>query len=144
MLKWFAEIFPQVVVNALIQAIPSIVHVLLVCIVFWLIFCIMGVNLFGGKFRRCIDEMENVLSFNVVTTRVECLAKNYTWSSPSINFDNVLQGYLALFQVVGFIPIVNININFRGRQIISKQFCFNSYSWVFNSRIKCTIKEEKF
>jgi hypothetical protein len=35
-----------VVVNALIKAIPSICNVLLVCLVFWLIFGIMGVQLF--------------------------------------------------------------------------------------------------
>ena len=42
----------QVVVNALVQAIPSIFNVLLVCIIFWLIFAIMGVQLFAGKFYR--------------------------------------------------------------------------------------------
>ena len=39
----------KVVVNALIGAIPSIANVLLVCLVFWLIFAIMGVNLFNGR-----------------------------------------------------------------------------------------------
>ena len=35
---------PQIVVNALMYAIPSIINVLLVCLVFWLIFSIMGVQ----------------------------------------------------------------------------------------------------
>jgi hypothetical protein len=34
----------QIVVNALMYAIPSIFNVLLVCLVFWLIFSIMGVQ----------------------------------------------------------------------------------------------------
>ncbi|MEQ2162314.1 Sodium channel protein type 9 subunit alpha, partial [Goodea atripinnis] len=42
-----------VVVNALLGAIPSIFNVLLVCLIFWLIFSIMGVNLFAGKFHSC-------------------------------------------------------------------------------------------
>lgn len=42
----------QVVVNALVQAIPSIFNVLLVCLIFWLIFAIMGVQLFNGKFYK--------------------------------------------------------------------------------------------
>ena len=25
------------------------------CLIFWLIFSILGVNLFGGKFGRCVD-----------------------------------------------------------------------------------------
>ena len=40
----------QVVVNALIGAIPAIANVLVVCLVFWLIFAIMGVNLFNGRY----------------------------------------------------------------------------------------------
>jgi voltage-gated sodium channel type VIII alpha len=42
----------QVVVNALVQAIPSIFNVLLVCLIFWLIFAIMGVQLFAGKYHK--------------------------------------------------------------------------------------------
>lgn len=42
----------QVVVNALVQAIPSIFNVLMVCIIFWLIFAIMGVQLFAGKYFK--------------------------------------------------------------------------------------------
>jgi hypothetical protein len=41
-----------VVVNALVQAIPSIFNVLLVCLIFWLIFAIMGVQLFAGKYYK--------------------------------------------------------------------------------------------
>ena len=44
----------KVVVNALVQAIPAIFNVLLVCLIFWLIFSIMGVQLFMGKFYHCI------------------------------------------------------------------------------------------
>jgi len=92
-----------VVVNALIQAIPAIFNVLLVCLVFWLIFSIMGVNLFSGRFKHCIDAEGLTVHYNVVSSRNECLALsylNYSWTNPKINFDNVLNGYLALFQVV--------------------------------------------
>jgi voltage-gated sodium channel type VIII alpha len=46
----------QVVVNALVQAIPSIFNVLLVCLIFWLIFAIMGVQLFAGKYHKVISS----------------------------------------------------------------------------------------
>ncbi len=38
--------------NALVQAIPSIFNVLLVCLIFWLIFAIMGVQMFAGKYYK--------------------------------------------------------------------------------------------
>ncbi|ESO06390.1 hypothetical protein HELRODRAFT_64539 [Helobdella robusta] len=92
----------KVVVNALIQAIPSILNVLLVCLVFWLIFSIMGVNLFMGKFGRCVDadgvkiEIDTLNKFNIN------IGHNMSWFNPKVNFDNVLLGYLALFQVATF------------------------------------------
>lgn len=92
----------RVVVNALIQAIPAIFNVLLVCLIFWLIFAIMGVQMFGGKFHRCVDFNQEVLDYSEVPTRQDCLLKNHTWSNPQINFDNVLNAYLALFQVVRY------------------------------------------
>ena len=91
------------VVNALIQAIPAIFNVLLVCLVFWLIFCIMGVNLFGGRFESCVNSSAELVSVALVSNKNDCLAKahlNYTWEYPKINFDHVFSAYLALFQVV--------------------------------------------
>lgn len=43
-------------------AIPAIFNVLLVCLVFWLVFSILGVQLFGGKFYKCVDEEGNRFS----------------------------------------------------------------------------------
>jgi len=93
----------QVVVNALIQAIPAIFNVLLVCLVFWLIFSIMGVNLFGGRFASCLDEQGQLVNATLVPNKTVCAELkhlNFTWSNPQINFDNVMIAYLALFQVV--------------------------------------------
>lgn len=55
----------RIVVNALMYAIPSIFNVLLVCLVFWLIFSIMGVQFFGGKFYKCVDELGELLPLEV-------------------------------------------------------------------------------
>nr|XP_048279403.1 sodium channel protein type 10 subunit alpha isoform X5 [Myodes glareolus] len=99
----------RVVVDALVGAIPSIMNVLLVCLIFWLIFSIMGVNLFAGKFSRCIDTSNNpfsVVNSTVVTNRSDCCNQNYTghyfWVNVKVNFDNVAMGYLALLQVATF------------------------------------------
>lgn len=36
----------------------------------------------------------------IINNRTDCLNENLTWTNSKINFDNVGQGYLALFQVV--------------------------------------------
>lgn len=93
----------QVVVNALIGAIPSIMNVLLVCLIFWLIFSIMGVNLFAGKFGKCVNRTGFIHTATVVNNRSDCLAMNNTqfyWTKVKVNFDNVGLGYLSLLQVV--------------------------------------------
>eukprot|EP00063_Salmo_salar_P053834 XP_014028669.1 PREDICTED: sodium channel protein type 1 subunit alpha-like isoform X6 [Salmo salar] len=94
----------RVVINALLGAIPSIFNVLLVCLIFWLIFSIMGVNLFAGKYYHCIN-MTTSDRFEVrdVANKTECLALTGThWKNVKINFDNVGAGYLALLQVATF------------------------------------------
>ncbi|KAM7375225.1 hypothetical protein PAMA_014355 [Pampus argenteus] len=96
----------RVVVNALLGAIPSIMNVLLVCLIFWLIFSIMGVNLFAGKYYYCVNTTtgEN-LPINIVNNKTECLNlvnDSARWKNVKINFDNVGLGYLALLQVATF------------------------------------------
>lgn len=59
----------RIVVNALMYAIPSIFNVLLVCLVFWLIFSIMGVQFFGGKFFKCVNELGELLPITVSMPR---------------------------------------------------------------------------
>ncbi|XP_028972466.2 sodium channel protein type 2 subunit alpha isoform X2 [Esox lucius] len=98
----------RVVVNALLGAIPSIMNVLLVCLIFWLIFSIMGVNLFAGKFYYCVNTTDDVrFPVKVVNNKTNCLAmalgnSSARWKNVKINFDNVGAGYLALLQVATF------------------------------------------
>ncbi|XP_068401078.1 sodium channel protein type 3 subunit alpha-like isoform X3 [Eschrichtius robustus] len=95
----------RVVVNALVGAIPSIMNVLLVCLIFWLIFSIMGVNLFAGKFYRCVNTTTgNMFEVSEVNNLSDCqaLGKKARWKNVKVNFDNVGAGYLALLQVATF------------------------------------------
>ena len=102
----------QVVVDALVGAIPSIMNVLLVCLIFWLIFSIMGVNFFAGKFQKCINNTTEgflLVPWTTVNNISDCERQNYTgslfWVNVKVNFDNVAMGYLALLQVVS--PEIN-------------------------------------
>uniref|UniRef100_A0A8C2FQ32 Sodium channel protein n=1 Tax=Cyprinus carpio TaxID=7962 RepID=A0A8C2FQ32_CYPCA len=98
----------KVVVNALVGAIPSIFNVLLVCLIFWLIFSIMGVNLFAGKFYYCFNSTsEEVFPITQVNNKSECLElteadPNVRWMNMKVTFDNVGMGYLSLLQVATF------------------------------------------
>ncbi|XP_015185102.1 PREDICTED: sodium channel protein para isoform X9 [Polistes dominula] len=106
----------RVVVNALVQAIPSIFNVLLVCLIFWLIFAIMGVQLFAGKYFKCVDANKTTLSYEIIPDRNACVAENYTWENSPMNFDHVGKAYLCLFQVAtfkGWIQIMNDAIDSR-------------------------------
>ncbi|XP_026837311.1 sodium channel protein para isoform X17 [Drosophila erecta] len=106
----------KVVVNALVQAIPSIFNVLLVCLIFWLIFAIMGVQLFAGKYFKCEDMNGTKLSHEIIPNRNACESENYTWVNSAMNFDHVGNAYLCLFQVAtfkGWIQIMNDAIDSR-------------------------------
>nr|WAX25741.1 sodium channel protein type 4 subunit alpha A [Takifugu obscurus] len=98
----------RVVVNALIGAIPSIFNVLLVCLIFWLIFSIMGVNLFAGKFYRCINTTTaELFPISVVNNKSDCVAlqeatQEARWVNVKVNYDNVAKGYLSLLQIATF------------------------------------------
>ncbi|XP_023277622.1 sodium channel protein type 2 subunit alpha-like [Seriola lalandi dorsalis] len=110
----------RVVVNALIGAIPSIMNVLLVCLIFWLIFSIMGVNLFAGKFGKCVNRTGFIHSVTVVNNKSDCLGMNDTqfyWTKVKVNFDNVGLGYLSLLQVAtfkGWMEIMHAAVDSRG------------------------------
>jgi hypothetical protein len=62
----------------------------------------MGVQLFGGRFYKCIynGTHDRVHVSENVTNKMDCRNKNFTWENSPVNFDHVLNGYLALFQVV--------------------------------------------
>ncbi|XP_029140872.1 sodium channel protein type 8 subunit alpha isoform X6 [Protobothrops mucrosquamatus] len=106
---WLDFLIVAVVVNALVGAIPSIMNVLLVCLIFWLIFSIMGVNLFAGKYHYCFNETaEYQFEIEEVNNKTECEKLMYPnetdirWKNVKINFDNVGAGYLALLQIATF------------------------------------------
>ncbi|XP_034184270.1 sodium voltage-gated channel paralytic isoform X10 [Osmia lignaria lignaria] len=133
---WLDFIIVMVVVNALVQAIPSIFNVLLVCLIFWLIFAIMGVQLFAGKYYKCVDANKTTLSYEIIPDRNACVAENYTWENSPMNFDHVGKAYLCLFQVAtfkGWIQIMNDAIDSRelNKQPIRETNIYMYFYFVF-------------
>ena len=73
----------KVVVNALVGALPDIANVLTVCIIFWLIFAIIGVNTFMGLFQECVDEEGTRFNHEIVPNKTVCLSiKGGLWVNP--------------------------------------------------------------
>ncbi|XP_048583288.1 sodium channel protein 1 brain-like isoform X2 [Nematostella vectensis] len=123
----------KVVVNSLLFAIPGIGNVLLVCLVFWLIFSIMGVQFFGGRFFKCVDAQGERVDYNIVSNKSDCISLGYRWVNSKINFDNSLNGFLALFQVAtfeGWIEIMRDAVDARGfDQQPSYEYNFAAYAY---------------
>ncbi|XP_051998217.1 sodium channel protein type 1 subunit alpha-like isoform X1 [Xyrauchen texanus] len=127
----------RVVVNALLGAIPSILNVLLVCLIFWLIFSIVGVNFFAGRFYECVKiDTDQRLPLEEVNNKTQCESSKNNgthWKHLKINFDNVGNGYLALLQVAtfkGWMPIMYAAVDSRE---INDQPIYeaNKYMYIF-------------
>ena len=70
---------------------------------FWLIFSILGVQFFGGKFWKCIDENGERVDASIIPNKTTCLQNSrYRWRNSYVNFDNALNGFLPLLQVATF------------------------------------------
>ncbi|XP_025020301.1 sodium channel protein type 4 subunit alpha isoform X1 [Python bivittatus] len=131
----------RVVVNALLGAIPSIMNVLLVCLIFWLIFSIMGVNLFAGKFYRCVNTTTgDIFEIQTVNNKSDCInlievenATDVRWVNVKVNFDNVGLGYLSLLQVAtfkGWMDIMYAAVDSR-EQEEQPQYEVNLYMYIY-------------
>ena len=73
----------RMIVVALLDSVANIFNVLLIVLVVWLMFGIMGVNFFGGKFSYCSIDMYKLL------TKFECEIAGGEWETYNQNFDNV-------------------------------------------------------
>lgn len=68
----------------------------------------MGVNLFAGKYYRCVNTTTGELfEIQHVNNKSDCIdlinvenATDVRWVNVKVNFDNVGLGYLSLLQVV--------------------------------------------
>uniref|UniRef100_H2ZPU5 Sodium channel protein n=1 Tax=Ciona savignyi TaxID=51511 RepID=H2ZPU5_CIOSA len=89
----------KIVVDALVRAVPSITQVFVICMIFWLIFSILGVNIFGGRFGRCVSLLSGDIMPNPL---LEMNTTLINWQIPNVNFDSAPRGLLALLQIATF------------------------------------------
>uniref|UniRef100_A0A8C0K5V3 Voltage-dependent T-type calcium channel subunit alpha n=1 Tax=Canis lupus dingo TaxID=286419 RepID=A0A8C0K5V3_CANLU len=82
----------KLVVETLISSLRPIGNIVLICCAFFIIFGILGVQLFKGKFYYC----EGADTRNI-STKAECRAAHYRWVRRKYNFDNLGQALMSLF-----------------------------------------------
>jgi len=81
----------------LIRAIPQIISVTVIMILFFLIFAIIAVGEFKGKFFYCnADALTFTNSLNI-ETKWDCINNGAEWLNKNYNFDNTLQALRTLF-----------------------------------------------
>ena len=83
----------KLVIVALFESIGGIFNVIVVVLIVWLMFAILGVNLFSGKFQYC-----SVRPYKI-STLDECVRARGEWKTHESNFDNVGSAMLTLFIV---------------------------------------------
>uniref|UniRef100_A0A3Q4GI03 Calcium voltage-gated channel subunit alpha1 Ia n=1 Tax=Neolamprologus brichardi TaxID=32507 RepID=A0A3Q4GI03_NEOBR len=93
----------KLVVETLITSLKPIGNIVLICCAFFIIFGILGVQLFKGKFFYCLGpDVKNI------TNKSDCLQANYKWVHHKYNFDNLGQALMSLFVLASKDGWVNI------------------------------------
>lgn len=86
----------KVVVSTLLAAILPTINILVFCLFFWLVFAILGVNLYSGKIHMCDDASEEFEDeWNV--SKEECIEAGGSWQYGLYNFNDVFQGMRTIF-----------------------------------------------
>ena len=104
----------KMVVTALIESMGHIFNVLIVVAVIYLIFAIVGVNFFGGKFFYC-----NINMYQIETDK-DCLLIQGQWKRWDHNFDTVLEAMNTLYVVSsleGWPDIMKQAVDMTGEQL---------------------------
>jgi hypothetical protein len=93
-------------VNTIFACAPSFLNIGLVAFVVYLIFAIIGVQFFGGRFWSCNDTtvhdvFECVGKFTYHERGSKDVIIHRVWSNAPQNFDNTANALLTLFEVAG-------------------------------------------
>ena len=120
----------RVVVNALLASFPGLGNVLLVMSLNFVIFGILGMSLFRGKFYMCNDDD--------VAGRAECVGTYFDkfdierereWANQEPNFDNIFFAIGALFEMStseGWVDLMHMGVDATGVDSQPKQ---NNSEW---------------
>ncbi|KAI7807250.1 putative voltage-dependent T-type calcium channel subunit alpha-1I-like [Triplophysa rosa] len=115
----------KLVVETLITSLKPIGNIVLICCAFFIIFGILGVQLFKGKFYYCVG-----LDVKNITNKSDCLSANYRWVHHKYNFDNLGQALMSLFVLASKDGWVNIMYHGLDAVGIDQQPVTNHNPWM--------------
>ncbi|XP_036413162.1 voltage-dependent T-type calcium channel subunit alpha-1H [Colossoma macropomum] len=115
----------KLVVETLITSLRPIGNIVLICCAFFIVFGILGVQLFKGKFYHC----EGFDTKNI-TNKSECLQAHYRWVRRKYNFDNLGQALMSLFVLSSKDGWVNIMYDGLDAVAVDQQPIRNHNPWM--------------
>ncbi|XP_075755907.1 voltage-dependent T-type calcium channel subunit alpha-1H isoform X2 [Pelodiscus sinensis] len=115
----------KLVVETLISSLRPIGNIVLICCAFFIIFGILGVQLFKGKFYYCEGPDTRNIS-----TKADCTNAHYRWVRQKYNFDNLGQALMSLFVLSSKDGWVNIMYNGLDAVGIDQQPVQNHNPWM--------------
>ena len=87
----------RAVINTIYKTGGPIANILLIALMIFLIFAVIGVQFFQGRLQMCIEDDGTQ---QPTYTKAECLSLNHRWTNPyDRHFDNVPCSMLLLFEV---------------------------------------------
>uniref|UniRef100_A0A3Q2QVZ3 Voltage-dependent T-type calcium channel subunit alpha n=1 Tax=Fundulus heteroclitus TaxID=8078 RepID=A0A3Q2QVZ3_FUNHE len=115
----------KLVVETLMSSLKPIGNIVVICCAFFIIFGILGVQLFKGKFFVCQGE-----DVRNITNKSDCLQANYKWVRHKYNFDNLGQALMSLFVLAskdGWVDIMYDGLDAVG---VDQQPIMNYNPWM--------------
>uniref|UniRef100_A0A8C1G9U0 Voltage-dependent T-type calcium channel subunit alpha n=1 Tax=Cyprinus carpio TaxID=7962 RepID=A0A8C1G9U0_CYPCA len=115
----------KLVVETLMSSLKPIGNIVVICCAFFIIFGILGVQLFKGKFFVCHGE-----DTKNITNKSDCLQANYKWVRHKYNFDNLGQALMSLFVLAskdGWVDIMYDGLDAVG---VDQQPIMNYNPWM--------------
>ncbi|KAM7382096.1 hypothetical protein PAMA_012798 [Pampus argenteus] len=115
----------KLVVETLMSSLKPIGNIVVICCAFFIIFGILGVQLFKGKFFVCQGE-----DVKNITNKSDCLQANYKWVRHKYNFDNLGQALMSLFVLAskdGWVDIMYDGLDAVG---VDQQPVMNYNPWM--------------
>ncbi|XP_026171699.1 voltage-dependent T-type calcium channel subunit alpha-1G [Mastacembelus armatus] len=115
----------KLVVETLMSSLKPIGNIVVICCAFFIIFGILGVQLFKGKFFICQGE-----DVRNITNKSDCLQANNKWVRHKYNFDNLGQALMSLFVLAskdGWVDIMYDGLDAVG---VDQQPIMNYNPWM--------------
>ncbi|XP_017551397.2 voltage-dependent T-type calcium channel subunit alpha-1G isoform X5 [Pygocentrus nattereri] len=115
----------KLVVETLMSSLKPIGNIVVICCAFFIIFGILGVQLFKGKFYVCQGE-----DIRNITNKSDCELAKYKWVRHKYNFDNLGQALMSLFVLAskdGWVDIMYDGLDAVG---VDQQPIMNYNPWM--------------